>query len=132
MTRPEFAINVPEHGAYVACGLSPSRFVVCQFLAVVVSTRGYVVDVEKITGHRQQCAPLRRVPGMPMMTPEEYLEQAERYRIALETVRDPFARQQLESMERSYRTLAESERALRKSGVIVDALDTVGDSDKAK
>ncbi|WP_456764331.1 hypothetical protein [Bradyrhizobium sp. USDA 3650] len=67
-----------------------------------------------------------------MMTPEEYLEQAERYRIALETVRDPFARQQLESMERSYRTLAESERALRKSGVIVDALDTVGDSDKAK
>ena len=66
------------------------------------------------------------------MSPEEYLELAERYRMALETVKDPFARHHLEAMERSYRTLAESERALRKSGQIVDALDKLGDSDEAK
>ncbi|MDH2406685.1 hypothetical protein QCM77_43650 [Bradyrhizobium sp. SSUT18] len=66
------------------------------------------------------------------MTPEEYLERAERYRKALETAKDASTRYHLEAMERSYRTLAESERALRKSGVIVNALDKLGDSDKAK
>ncbi|WOH55158.1 hypothetical protein [Bradyrhizobium sp. BWC-3-1] len=57
-----------------------------------------------------------------MMTPEEYLKLAYRCRIALETVKDAFARQHLESMERSYRTLADSERALRKPGWLADAL----------
>jgi hypothetical protein len=51
------------------------------------------------------------------MTPEEYLERAERYRVALETAKDALTRHHLEAMERSYRTLADSERALRKSGV---------------
>jgi len=58
-----------------------------------------------------------------MMTPDEYLKKA------LETVEDPLARQHLESMERSYRTLADSERALRKSGYMVDALGKPGDID---
>ncbi|MCK1302092.1 MULTISPECIES: hypothetical protein [unclassified Bradyrhizobium] len=43
------------------------------------------------------------------LTLEEYLERADRYRIALETVKDVFARHLLEVMEQSYRTLAESE-----------------------
>ncbi|MCK1414830.1 hypothetical protein IVB55_17985 [Bradyrhizobium sp. CW4] len=54
------------------------------------------------------------------MTPEEYLERAERYRVALETAKDALTRHHLEAMERSYRTLTDSERALRKSGVVVD------------
>lgn len=41
-------------------------------------------------------------------------------------------RHHLESMERSYRTLAESERALRKAGWVADALDKLGNGDKAK
>jgi hypothetical protein len=60
------------------------------------------------------------------MTPEEYLELAERYRRVLETATDQFTRHHLEAMERSYRTLADSERALRKSGKIADALDKLG------
>jgi hypothetical protein len=67
-----------------------------------------------------------------LMTPEEYLELAERYRVALETATDIFTRHHLEAMERSYRTLADSERALRKSGRMVDALDKLGNGDKAK
>jgi hypothetical protein len=66
------------------------------------------------------------------MTPEEYLERADQYRIALETVKDVFARHHLEVMEQSYRALAESERALRRSGVIVNALDKRGNGDKAE
>ncbi|MGY4513363.1 hypothetical protein [Bradyrhizobium sp. USDA 3650] len=65
-----------------------------------------------------------------MMSPDEYLKLAEHYRKALETVKDAFARQHLESMERSYRTLAESELALRKPGHVTEALDKLRDSDK--
>lgn len=54
------------------------------------------------------------------MTPEEYLERAERYRKALPTAKDAFTRHHLEMMERSYRTLADSERQLRKSGLFVN------------
>ncbi|UPJ77514.1 hypothetical protein IVB16_21555 [Bradyrhizobium sp. 183] len=60
------------------------------------------------------------------MTPEEYLVQAERYRKALQTAKDAFTRHHLEVMEQSYRTLADSERALRKAGRIADALDSDG------
>ncbi|MCK1453243.1 hypothetical protein IVB36_20710 [Bradyrhizobium sp. 35] len=65
-----------------------------------------------------------------MTTADEYLRLAERYRKALETMKDPLARQCLERMEGSYRTLADSERALRTSGYIVDALGKLGDIDK--
>ncbi|MET4279918.1 MULTISPECIES: hypothetical protein [unclassified Bradyrhizobium] len=41
----------------------------------------------------------------------------------LETAKDAFTRHHLETMERSYRTLADSERALRKSGRLAEALD---------
>jgi hypothetical protein len=51
------------------------------------------------------------------MTADEYLKRAERYRVALATATDALTRHHLETMERSYRTLAESERALRKSGL---------------
>lgn len=66
------------------------------------------------------------------MTRDEYLKLAERNRKVLETAKDAFTRHHLETMERSYRTLADSERALRKSGNMVDALGKLGDSDKAK
>lgn len=66
------------------------------------------------------------------MTPEEYLVRAERYRKALETAKDAFTRHHLEVMEQSYRTLADSERALRKSGKVADALDKLGNGDRAK
>ncbi|MCK1334901.1 hypothetical protein ACVW1A_004717 [Bradyrhizobium sp. LB1.3] len=66
------------------------------------------------------------------MTPEEYLTLAELYREALETAKDAFVRHHLEAMERTYRTLADSERALPKSGRLSDALDKLGDGDKAK
>jgi hypothetical protein len=39
-----------------------------------------------------------------LLTPEEYLELAERYRVALETATDIFTRHHLEAMEHSYRT----------------------------
>ncbi|MCK1550872.1 hypothetical protein IVB11_17870 [Bradyrhizobium sp. 177] len=64
--------------------------------------------------------------------PHQYLELAERYRKVIETAKDTFTRYHLEAMERSYRTLAESERALRKSRFMVDAWGKLGDSDKAK
>jgi hypothetical protein len=57
-----------------------------------------------------------------MMNPDEYLRLAERYTKALEAANDAFTRHHLEAMERSYRTLAESELALRKSGYMVEAL----------
>ncbi|MET4273315.1 hypothetical protein ABIB68_001620 [Bradyrhizobium sp. F1.2.2] len=60
------------------------------------------------------------------MTADEYLKLAERYRVALETVTDALTRHHLETMERSYRTLAESERALRKLGVVVNGSDGLG------
>ncbi|MCK1326351.1 hypothetical protein IVA94_36920 [Bradyrhizobium sp. 156] len=66
------------------------------------------------------------------MKPEEYLELAERYREVLETATDTFTRHYLETMERSYRTLAASGQALLKSGKIVDALGKLSDSEKAK
>ncbi|MDH2341552.1 hypothetical protein [Bradyrhizobium sp. SSUT77] len=66
------------------------------------------------------------------MTPQEYLELAERYRKALETATDAFTRHHLEAVERSYRTLADSERALLQSGRLSDALAKLGDCDKAK
>ena len=65
-----------------------------------------------------------------VVTPHEYLELAERYRKVLETTTDTFTRHHLEAMERSHRTLAESERALRTSGWIVDALDKLGEATK--
>jgi len=50
------------------------------------------------------------------MSPEEYLERAEHFRKAAEGMNvGSFARFHLETMERSYRTLAESEAALRSS-----------------
>jgi len=64
------------------------------------------------------------------MTADEYLKLAQRYRVALETVTDALTRHHLETMERSYRTLAESERALRQSGVSVNALAGLSDGDK--
>lgn len=39
-----------------------------------------------------------------LMSPEEYFELAERYRVALETATDIFTRHHLEAMEHSYRT----------------------------
>ena len=66
------------------------------------------------------------------MGADEYLKLAERYRKVIETAKDTFTRYHLEAMERSYRTLAESERALRKSGWMVEALDEMGDGDKAE
>ncbi|MCA1470031.1 hypothetical protein I6F09_19230 [Bradyrhizobium sp. IC3195] len=57
------------------------------------------------------------------MSPEEYLAEAERYRQAKEQAIDPLRRTHLEDMERSFRILAESEAALRRSGKIVGALD---------
>jgi hypothetical protein len=56
------------------------------------------------------------------MSPEQYLELAEQYRRVLETATDPFTRYHLEAMERSYRVLADSERAIQRSRRIVDAL----------
>lgn len=46
-------------------------------------------------------------------SPEEYLAEAERYRQAKEAAIEPFSRTHLEAMERSFRTLAEGEAALR-------------------
>ncbi|MGR4931887.1 hypothetical protein ACIPUD_34500 [Bradyrhizobium sp. CAR08] len=60
------------------------------------------------------------------MSPEEYLELAEQYRKVLATSTDPFTRYHLEAMERSYRVLADSERAVQRSRRIVDALDEAG------
>ncbi|MCK1337687.1 hypothetical protein IVB38_17040 [Bradyrhizobium sp. 38] len=57
------------------------------------------------------------------MKADKYLELAERYRVALETAKDAFSRHYLEAMERSYRTLAESEQALGKSGRFADVSD---------
>ena len=57
------------------------------------------------------------------MTPEEYRERAEHYRQAQATAKDSFARQHLAAMEQSYRTLADSEEALRKSRTVKDSLD---------
>jgi hypothetical protein len=56
------------------------------------------------------------------MTAHDYLELAERYQKALATVKNAFARQHLQAMVRSYRTLADSEGQLRKSGIIVETL----------
>jgi hypothetical protein len=57
------------------------------------------------------------------MSPEEYLERAEHFRKAAEgTNVGSFARIHLETMERSYRTLAESEAALRSSVKRAEAL----------
>ncbi|MCK1523362.1 hypothetical protein [Bradyrhizobium sp. 17] len=50
----------------------------------------------------------------------------------IETAKDTFTRYHLEAMERSYRALADSERELRKSRYMVEALGKLGDSDKAK
>jgi hypothetical protein len=55
------------------------------------------------------------------MTAHGYLELAERYQKALATVKNAFARQHLQAMVRSYRTLADSERQLRKSASRGDA-----------
>jgi hypothetical protein len=66
------------------------------------------------------------------MSPEQYLELAEQYRRVLETATDPFTRYHLEAMERSYRVLAESERAVERSRRIVDALDDLGSEDEEK
>jgi hypothetical protein len=66
------------------------------------------------------------------MRPDQYLELAERYRKVLATAKDTFTRYHLEAMERSYRALAESEHALRKSGWMVDALDKLRNGDKAE
>ncbi|MGY4573404.1 hypothetical protein [Bradyrhizobium sp. USDA 3256] len=56
------------------------------------------------------------------MTPEEYLEKAEHYRLAKESAKDDFSRFHLEAMENSYRTLAASEAALRQSSTVANAL----------
>lgn len=56
------------------------------------------------------------------MTADYYLEWAEQYEKALATVNNAFARQHLETMVRSYRALADSERHLRKFGVTVEPL----------
>ncbi|MET4481213.1 hypothetical protein [Bradyrhizobium sp. F1.13.3] len=66
------------------------------------------------------------------MSPEECLALAERYRKLLDTATDPFTRYHLEAMERSYRVLADSERAVRRSRRIVDALDELGNDDEEK
>jgi hypothetical protein len=55
------------------------------------------------------------------MEPEEYLERAEHYRIAKESATDELTRYHLDAMERSYRALAASEKALRKSSTLADA-----------
>jgi hypothetical protein len=49
------------------------------------------------------------------MSPEEYLEQAERYKALKEAATNPVTRQHLESIECSFRTLAEAERRLSQS-----------------
>jgi hypothetical protein len=46
------------------------------------------------------------------MTPEEYLQVAEQYREALRRAENASTRYRLEAMERTYRTMADSERAL--------------------
>jgi hypothetical protein len=57
------------------------------------------------------------------MSPEEYLERAEHYRKAAEETHvGSFARFHLETMERSYRTLAQSEAALLSSVKRAEAL----------
>lgn len=53
-----------------------------------------------------------------IMSPEVYLDRAEHYRGAKATATDSFSRHHLEAMERSYRTLAESEAALRRSSAV--------------
>ena len=70
---------------------------------------------KKYLGILTNAAEVLAVPIGEPVTPEEYLERAERYRIALETTKDSYTRYHLECMERSYRTLAVSERALRMS-----------------
>jgi hypothetical protein len=66
------------------------------------------------------------------MTPHQYLQLAQRYRKVMETAKDSFTRHQFEGMERSYRTLSESERALRKSVWLVQALGKLRNGDNAK
>jgi hypothetical protein len=66
------------------------------------------------------------------MSPEEYLELAEQYRKVRETATDPFTRYHLEALERSYRVLADSERAVQRSRRIVDALDKLSNCDEEK
>jgi hypothetical protein len=57
------------------------------------------------------------------MSPEEYLERAEHFRkAAAEASASSFTRWHLETMERSYRTLAESEAALRRSAQEAEGL----------
>lgn len=55
LTGPELAIQVLEHSACVTCRLPPSRFVICQLLALVVGVRSNVVDVEEISRHSHEC-----------------------------------------------------------------------------
>jgi hypothetical protein len=57
------------------------------------------------------------------MSPEEYLERAEHFRKAADRMKvGSFARFHLQTMEHSYRTLAESEAALRSSVNRAEAL----------
>lgn len=58
------------------------------------------------------------------MSLKEYLAEAERCRQAKVTATDPFTRNHLEAIERSFRILAESETALRRVGKLVDDLDS--------
>jgi hypothetical protein len=56
-------------------------------------------------------------------TPDDYLERAEHYRKAADGMGvDSFTRYHLQAMERSYRTLAQSEAALRSSVKRAEAL----------
>jgi hypothetical protein len=60
---------------------------------------------------------------MPMMTSAEYLALSERYRLAKLNTRDPVARDQLETFERSYLVLARSLHVLARSNAVKEAFE---------